>query len=53
MAMLSTRTCVQVPPVTSGVFHLEQGFSTQQSNPNTTLRVMCTNKLAQTYQGYI
>ena len=39
--MLSARTLVQVSPMTSGVFHLQKGFSTHQSNPNTNICSMC------------
>ena len=38
--------------MTSGVFHL-QGFSTRQSNPNANICAMCSNKLAQSYQGHM
>ena len=39
--MLSARTWVRVPPRTSGVFQLLQGFFTQQSNPKATICAMC------------
>ena len=51
MAMLSARTWVRVPPTTSGVFRLYQGFSTQYSNSNANICAMCLNYLAKGYQG--
>ena len=51
MAMLFARTWVQVPPITSGVFLLQQGLSTEQSNHNARFCAMCLYKLAPSYQG--
>ena len=48
--MLAARTWVRVPPTTSGVFHLLQSFSTQQSNPNANIRAMRPFYLARGYQ---
>ena len=47
----SARTRVQIPPTTSGVFRLSRGFSSQQSNPNSKICAMCSNKLASRVHG--
>ena len=45
-------TC-QYKQMTNKVFHLYQGFSTQQSNTNANICAMCPNKLAPSYQDYM
>ena len=47
IAMLSARAWVQVPPTTSGVIHLQSGFSTHQSNPDSKICAMFLNNLTE------
>ena len=49
--VLSAMAWVQVPPMTSGVFCLQQGFSTQRSNPNTSICAKCLKKLLKAIRG--